>query len=112
MYTKHNLFWGIYKNKKGTVNLPENCKWKIMKLIGSIESGGVYTENLEKDGQLVLVLEDETNHFWSVISFLTVTEAVNLSKQLLEATKKPLLEVVKKIAPKSIQKIQKIPNHR
>lgn len=81
-YSKHNLYWGQYKPDNGSVGL-DKCNWVVLRYVGSDEEHGHFTNNPEDKGDICLVLNDEENQFWPVMSFLSKDEAKKLAQELL-----------------------------
>lgn len=97
-YEKHQLYPDGYPQDSfttqqiGVIHPPKQCYWQVLRHLG----GGKFTKD-SKEGQIALILnEDRTweltprdwgygSGFWSVISFLTVSEARNLIKELQNA---------------------------
>lgn len=84
-YGKHNIYWGIYTPKEDTVKLPSKAEWKVLKYVGFETGSGIFSNNLEEKGVIALILADEENRFFPVISFLTREEAESLIRQLKKA---------------------------
>ena len=87
-YQKHQIFWGAYKSEREDfVSLPD-AQWIIRRHIGMDEEGGHFSHDPSDLGleqsNITLILEDEKNSFWPVMSFLTPEEATELARQLLQ----------------------------
>jgi len=83
-YKKHNIYTTKYKVVKNKFIVPKSAKWIVLKYLGySPPYGNFIKEKLkDKEDILALILDDETNNFWTVISFLTKDEAKELCSQL------------------------------
>ena len=72
---KNSLYPGNYPTKAGGIEVPATAHWKAMNV------------DAQKD-KVLLVLQDEwskSDGFWSVMSYLTPEEALELSQQLQKA---------------------------
>lgn len=82
---KHRLYTQHYEiDKNGAVILPDNCKWKAMKVKQHISM----TQGESWPVDIMLQLYEELGDrkgFQSVISWLTPEEALELSEQLRKA---------------------------
>ena len=85
-YRKHQLFRGNYEmTEGGTIKVPDKSHWVVLRYIGDckfVEFGN--------EGEIALILEEkcsEKRRFWSVISFLTPEEALQLAEQLNKAAR-------------------------
>jgi len=87
-YKKHQLYLNDYQVLKGgVVELPDNCKWIVMKYLGNKGHRGQFTNIPEEKGGICLILDEtrsEKGGFWPVMSFLTDDEARELANELLD----------------------------
>jgi len=83
-YGKYNIFTAKYEvDENGVVKgISPKAKWMAMAFEGYADSEGRFTR-VPKGDIIVLVLDDEDNEFWPVISFLTREEAKRLAEELL-----------------------------
>jgi hypothetical protein len=84
-YEKHNLYTRVYRLDEfgRVVGIPRDAKWMAMAFEGY--SNGLGHFNPEGKGDIVvLILNDEQNSFFPVISFLTKDEARQLAHDLLK----------------------------
>jgi len=81
-YSKHNLYTKAYDaDEHGRVTVPNNAKWRAFVYVGYTEHGNFIDSG---SGEVIaLVLNDDENRFWPVISFLTRDEAIELAVELL-----------------------------
>jgi len=83
IYKKHQLYLDNYPIQRGTVvQLPEKCSWVVRKYVGQ---GEFALPDEEIKGSIALILNENREQdkgFWSVVSFLTKSEAIELIKQL------------------------------
>lgn len=85
-YQKHQLYKGYYEiSEDGVVVVPDKCYWIVRKHQGN----GDFALP-DEPGQITLILNEDykpelLSGFWSVISFLTEDEAINLAQQLIDA---------------------------
>jgi len=87
-YAKHGLFTGIYQARGKVFDLPDKASWQVLKYVGhQAPSSGVFSNDMNERGEIALVLNDEENNFWPIISFLTQEEARALSTALLLAAR-------------------------
>lgn len=79
-YTRNQIYTGVYKiPKTGEIRLP-GTHWKVRGYAGDCLFGlGV----LDSSKSVVLILDDEKNSFWPVMSFLRRWEAAKLGINLL-----------------------------
>ena len=86
-YKKHQLNTGRYPVKEGTIRLPKDCYWMVLKHLG----GGDFTNERDATGNIALILSDDRGRgrgrTWPVISFLTTDEALHLAKSLEQYAK-------------------------
>ena len=79
-YNKHNLYVEKYRvNEDGIVlGIPNNAHWIALTYVGYRDEYGIFRRWI---GDIVtLILEDNDNNFWPVISFLTNREARELAE--------------------------------
>lgn len=85
-YNKHQLYKGNYSmSDGGEVQVPDKCYWIVRKYLGTRHFG-----QEDDTGPITLILNEDYNDgkgFWSVISFLTLDEATELGKKLIEMGK-------------------------
>jgi len=84
-YNKHNVYTKKYAiDEYGRVlGIPATARWTVLKYVGSKGNAGFFKKDGE--GVVALILNDVKNQFWTVISFLTDKEAVELAHLLLKA---------------------------
>jgi len=82
-YKKHNLYTAKYKiDENGcVVGIPSNASWIVTVFEGYSNGVGHFT--FSKGEIIALILNDEENQFFPVISFLTKEEAKKLAYDLL-----------------------------
>jgi len=82
-YGRHNLYTAKYKpDKYGCFRVPEDAKWIATVYEGYEHRVGHF--NPFGSGDIIaLILNDERNKFFAVISFLTKEEAKRLAYDLL-----------------------------
>lgn len=82
-YSKHNLYWGEYKPQKDFTGIDE-AHWIVRKMTTVTDEGGIFSSSPNDKGETCLILDDEKNNFWPVMSFLDKEEI----KDLIESLKK------------------------
>lgn len=80
MYQKNNIFTGAYTIDKSKAFYPK-ARWVVRKRIGD----SFFTADMSEEGSIVLILEDQENDFWSVMSFLNQDDIDNLIDQLTKS---------------------------
>jgi len=82
-YNKHNIYTKIYDiDKDGVVKIPNTAKWLVASFEGMKDGCGLFNPTVSGD-IITLILNDEENNFFAVMSFLTKEEAVDLAYELL-----------------------------
>ena len=82
-YNKHNIYTKIYDiDKDGIVKIPNTAKWLVASFEGMKDGCGLFNPTVGGD-IIALILNDEENNFFAVMSFLTKEEAVDLAYKLL-----------------------------
>ena len=77
-YPKTALYLSKYCNVTG---IPLQARWLVLKYVGLSRGYGMFTEDLNVDGVPALILDDYSNRFWPVVSFLTRREVEQLRKK-------------------------------
>ena len=77
-YPKTALYLSRYCNATA---VPLQARWLVLKYVGRGGGYGVFTEDLNEDGVPALILDDYSNKFWPVVSFLTSREVEQLRKK-------------------------------
>jgi len=94
-YNKHNIYTKIYDiDKDGVVKIPNTAKWLVASFEGMKDGCGLFNPTVGGD-IITLILDDEENNFFAVMSFLTKEEAVDLAYKLLlhaKFSREPCLE--------------------
>jgi len=78
-YPKTALYLSKYCN---VTAVPLQARWLVLKYVGRSRGYGVFAEDLDKDGVPALILDDYSNKFWPVVSFLTSREVEVLKRKL------------------------------
>jgi len=82
-YNKHNIYTKIYDiDKDGVVKIPNTAKWLVASFEGMKDGYGLFNPTVGGD-IITLILNDEENNFFAVMSFLTTEEAVDVALKLL-----------------------------
>ena len=77
-YPKTALYLSKYCDAS---TVPLQARWLVLKYVGRGGGYGVFTEDLNEDGVPALILDDYSNKFWPVVSFLTSKEVEQLREK-------------------------------
>ena len=84
-YGKHNIYVKIYELDEHRSVSISDAKWIVCSYEGFEKGVGVFNPNpSERADVIALILNDEKNRFFPVISFLTREEALRLALDLLK----------------------------
>ena len=80
-HSKHNVYVGKYKIDDNSVAIiTEDSYWRVLM---HLEEGHFVESNTE-GGQIALILSEDANSFWPIISFLDDDEARELANEQLD----------------------------